>query len=414
MFAVRRRGSCDRDAGAFRDARVVSSSRLSVWTWLRRLEMSISRFSTSRTKSEPHLCDGSVPLPLDFRYLLDPVAGLELLVALEPQHFVLKLDHRSGAIVFRQLALDPMVLSSHLPEKRHRSKRPEDQLLGVELGEASLALHREILKLTRQFSRSQRGLTGIQDEVSDDIVINEEIVQDRQPRGPQALHLHERLQTTKAILKEGPPIVVAFRRRNANNSDGEVRRLARRDFHHRRHSRGGPYPDGSKPSVWRALARSTLIAWGPVVLPTSVSGGGLSETGPDGLDEGEGARYWASEFGDTSFDPGGCPSTSSSSLASLELRPSLRAGGTELTLGAAEPPPDGVPLAAFTGKQQPSFCALHGKSRFDGFSEKDASDTRPVILLVDKKWAEKGRPPPQVVLQCRHPECSGVWTSSFV
>ncbi|GMF64129.1 unnamed protein product [Phytophthora fragariaefolia] len=109
----------------------------------------------------------------------------------------------------------------------------------------------------------------------------------------------------------------------------------------------GACPDGSAPSVWRALARSTLMTWGPVVVPTSVSGGGLSETGPDGLDEGEGARSWASEFGDTSFDPGGSHSTSSSSLSSLELRPSLRAGGAELTLGAAEPPPDGVPLAAF-------------------------------------------------------------------
>ncbi|GMF90724.1 unnamed protein product [Phytophthora fragariaefolia] len=64
-------------------------------------------------------------------------------------------------------------------------------------------------------------------------------------------------------------------------------------------------------------------------------------------------------------------------------------------------------------KQQPSFCALCGKSRFDGVSEKDASDTRPVILLVDKKWAEKGGPFPQVVLPCRHPEGSGVWTSSL-
>ncbi|GMF39312.1 unnamed protein product [Phytophthora fragariaefolia] len=103
-----------------------------------------------------------------------------------------------------------------------------------------------------------------------------------------------------------------------------------------------PRPDGSKPSVWRALARSTLMTWGPVVSPTSVSGGGLSETDPDDLGEG-----WVSEFGDTSFDPGGCHTTSSSSLSSLELRPSFRAGGAELTLGAAEPPPDGVPLAAF-------------------------------------------------------------------
>ncbi|GMF81554.1 unnamed protein product [Phytophthora fragariaefolia] len=66
-----------------------------------------------------------------------------------------------------------------------------------------------------------------------------------------------------------------------------------------------------------------------------------------------------------------------------------------------------------TRKRQPSFCALCGKARFDGVSEKDASDTRPVILLVDKKWAENGRPLPQVVLPCRHPESSGVWTSSF-
>ncbi|GMF54484.1 unnamed protein product [Phytophthora fragariaefolia] len=80
------------------------------------------------------------------------------------------------------------------------AKSAKGQLLGVELGEdaGQLALHREILELTGQVSRSQRGLTGSQDEVSDDIVIIEEIVQDRQLRGPQAFHPDKRLQTTEA------------------------------------------------------------------------------------------------------------------------------------------------------------------------------------------------------------------------
>ncbi|GMF39152.1 unnamed protein product [Phytophthora fragariaefolia] len=108
-----------------------------------------------------------------------------------------------------------------------------------------------------------------------------------------------------------------------------------------------PCPDESKPSVWRAVARSTFIAWGPADLLTSVSSGESSEADPDGLDGGVGAQPWVSEFRDASFDPVGCHSASSSSLSSLALRQSLRAGGAKLTLGAAEPPPDGVLLAAF-------------------------------------------------------------------
>ncbi|GMF82243.1 unnamed protein product [Phytophthora fragariaefolia] len=104
-----------------------------------------------------------------------------------------------------------------------------------------------------------------------------------------------------------------------------------------------PCPDGNRLSVWRPVARSTLIVWGPAGLSTSAPGGGLPKADLDGLDGGVGTRSWASEFGDTSFHQVGCHSASSSSLSSLELRPSLRAGGANLMVDAAEPPPDRVP-----------------------------------------------------------------------
>ncbi|GMF47100.1 unnamed protein product [Phytophthora fragariaefolia] len=185
--------------------------------------------SGSKSGNKSKSRSGLQKLPLDLGDLLYPVARLELLITLEPEKLVLKLHDRSGAIVRCESTLDPVVLGGHLPVKGQRSEGSESQLPSIKLGQnvCQFALDSEVLELSRQFASSQWGLARRQDEIPDDITVIEEVIQGSQLSGPQALCLDDRFQTTKAVLEERISVVVALRRRNANNPDGSVRCLAR-------------------------------------------------------------------------------------------------------------------------------------------------------------------------------------------